>query len=350
MKSVDIKEFLELIQSGLAVFDVRTPAEFADGRLPSAQNLPLFTDEERAVVGTLYKREGRHRAILEGLDFIGPRMREIVETVEGVVGPPEAKVLVHCWRGGMRSASVAWLLELYGFQVITLEGGYKAFRRWVMAELDSPPPLLVLGGYTGSGKTEILESLESLGEPVIDLEGLAGHRGSAFGGVLLPEQPTQQEFENRLALQLARVRSADRPVWIEDESRMIGQRNVPKALYDAKASADVLVVEVPIEDRVQRLTEVYGGAPREVLSEGFDRIRKRLGGERARNGKAAIEEGDLAEAARIALQYYDKAYKYDLSRRAPDKVHPIPAKDEPMEIARELIIASKSLLEEEGVA
>ena len=337
MRRVDIEEFLNLLEGGTRAFDVRTPAEFESGHLLGAENLPLFSNEERVVVGTLYKQQGRHKAILEGLDIIGPKMRELVETVERLAGPPGEEVLVHCWRGGMRSSSVAWLLELYGYQVTTLEGGYKAFRTWVIAELDEPPEVLVVGGPTGSGKTEILWELEKLGESVIDLEGLANHRGSAFGGLLLSEQPTQEHFQNRLAMEINAAKSQKGPVWVEDESRRIGFCHLPNRLRDTMKSALVFWVDVPIEMRVERLVEVYGEASPEGLRDAFERIQKRLGGLRTKQAQRALDSGDLHEAARLALQYYDKAYERGVSRRDPETVRSVSAQGDPASIARRLV-------------
>ncbi len=352
MRRVEIEEFLGLLGEGWPGFDVRTPAEFEKGRIPGVRNLPLFSDEERAVVGTLYKQEGRQEAIKQGLEVVGPKMRGLVEVVEEVAGPPGQEgqeVLVHCWRGGMRSGSVGWLLELYGYEVVSLQGGYKAFRRWVLGQLEDPPPLVVLGGATGVGKTEILEALRELGEPVVDLEGLANHRGSAFGGLLLEEQPSQQHFENLLGMALRETRKAGRPVWVEDESRMIGRRQVPNPVRDAMRAAQVFVVEAPLEERLARLVEVYGEAPQEALVEAFRRIRKSLGGLRTQEAQKAVAAGDLRGAAQLALEYYDKAYAYGTSRRAPETVHPVEGAGPAREMARRLIRLSRELFHEELV-
>lgn len=352
MRRVEIEEFLELVEGGKMGFDVRTPAEFEKGHLPGVKNLPLFTDEERVVVGTLYKQEGRREALLEGLGFVGPRMREMVEAVEGIVGPPEEgkEVLVHCWRGGMRSSSTAWLLELYGYEVVLLEGGYKSFRRYVLEEIDSPPPMRVIGGPTGVGKTEILHELRQMGEPVIDLEGLANHRGSAFGAHLLPAQPAQQHFENLLGMEIRKVRRAGRAVWVEDESRMIGMRHLPKPVMMAIKEGEVFLVEASVEERVERLVEVYGDASREDLRESFERIEKSLGGVRTKEAKEALEKGDLAGAARLALEYYDKAYGKGISRRDPETIHSVDLKGKSAEIARCLVELGRKfdIQEQEG--
>jgi tRNA 2-selenouridine synthase len=195
--------------------------------MPGALNLPLFTDEERKVVGTAYKQQSREVAIKIGLDYFGPKMRKMVEEVESLVwswesgisagfedessksetnGKSENKVkrevFVYCWRGGMRSAGVAWLLDLYGFKVYTLAGGYKAFRNHVLQTFTQSYPFRIIGGYTGSGKTEVLNELENLGQVVIDLEDIACHKGSAFGSYNMPPQPRQEMFENKLGLAL----------------------------------------------------------------------------------------------------------------------------------------------------
>ena len=337
METVPIDEFLVYLEAGRPVFDARTPAEFAKGHLPGARNLALFDDEERAQVGTIYKQQSRRAAILEGLDIVGPKMRRLVEEVESSVGPPPADILVHCWRGGMRSASLAWLLEFYDYQVCTLAGGYKSFRRWVLDQLDRMPPLIVVGGYTGSGKTEILSALAARGEMVIDLEELAGHRGSAFGGLQLPEQPTQQQFENQLATEISWARQSGRPVWIEDESRLIGRRALPKAMIEAKRIAPVLFVEASTEARVERLLGVYGDASADLLRQGFHKIRKRLGGLRTKQAMQAVDDGNLADAAEIALNYYDQAYDYGLSHRRDERIHRLTIDGGPGAIADALI-------------
>ena len=162
------------------VIDVRSPIEFDHGRIPHAINLPLFTDEERRIVGTCYKKSGKRPAIEKGLELIAfPR---ILQEIRNLKLPPS--ITLYCARGGMRSASMAWLLELLGYEVLTIDGGYKSFRKWVHEQFFCSYNLRVLGGETGSGKTKLLQCLESVGEKIIDLEGLAHHRGSVFGGLI----------------------------------------------------------------------------------------------------------------------------------------------------------------------
>jgi tRNA 2-selenouridine synthase len=295
------------------VFDARTPSEFDQGHIPGAINLPLFSDEERAEVGTLYKQQGRREAILHGLDVVGPKMRWLVEEVEKQADPP-GPVLLHCWRGGMRSSSVGWLLETYGFEVTVLEGGYKAYRKHVRETFETElPGLVVLGGLTGCGKTEVLHELRSLGEQIIDLEGMANHRGSSFGGIERNEV-TQQQFDNDFAAVIEEL-DPSQTVWVEDESRMVGRCRVPVAFFEQKKVAPLVCLEMPDEARLERLVEEYGEHPEDELVEAFERIKKRLGGKRFQIALEAIEEGDLRTACHEALRYYDKAYGYGLDER-----------------------------------
>ena len=186
--------------SNYLIIDVRSPDEYAHAHIPNAFSLPLFTNEERAEIGTTYKQQSREAAIKLGLPFFGNKMQNMIEQVEGWAASYEKTngnkptILVHCWRGGMRSAAVSWLLDLYGFKTEQLSGGYKAYRNWVLAQFEKNYSMKVLGGYTGSGKTEILLQLQKSKIPVIDLEGLAHHKGSAFGALGQHEQTSQEQF------------------------------------------------------------------------------------------------------------------------------------------------------------
>src|SRR5690349_3938181 len=244
---LSISEFLKLSQEH-PVIDVRSPGEFRHAHIPGAISLPLFTDEERKVVGTAYKQQSREAAIKIGLDYFGPKMRPMVEEVIAKCGE-KGTLLVHCWRGGMRSGAVAWLLDLYGFKVYSLVGGYKAYRNHVLQVFEEPIPLRILGGYTGTGKTELLQQLEKEGDLVIDLEKLACHMGSAFGSYKMPPQPTQEMFENLLANELEAKKGLlaagkGPAVWVEDESQRIGNLNLPNAFWKTMREAPILFLEV----------------------------------------------------------------------------------------------------------
>jgi tRNA 2-selenouridine synthase len=295
------------------LFDVRSPGEFDHAHIPGAHSLPLFTNDERAVVGTLYKQRSREDAIKSGLDFFGPRMRTMVEQVESIAGKVEPgvspAVLVHCWRGGMRSGAVAWLLNLYGYSVFVLKGGYKSFRNEMIAQFEQPKKLQVIGGYTGSGKTEILQKLARLEEATIDLEGFAHHKGSAFGHLQMATQPSQEAFENQLgwALWWHQYQQKDR-IWVEDESWRIGNLHIPKPFYDQMRMAPCHFIEIPFEERLNHINAHYGQANMSQLIESTLRIQKRLGGLETKTAIQFLVEKNTKEAFRILLQYYDKWY------------------------------------------
>ena len=238
------------MRESIPVIDVRTPAEFEHGHIPGAFNVPLFSNEERVVVGTLYKQVGRDQAILKGLEYVGPKMKSIVTQCREVMNTNE--VIVHCWRGGMRSASVAWLLETTGTKAHTLTHGYKAYRRLAQEFFAKPYQLIVMGGKTGSGKTDILKEIALAGEQVIDLEGIAHHKGSAFGTIGEIPQATNEQFENNLFEALLKL-DEHKSLWIEDESQSIGKNNVPQVLFHNIRNSNIIFIDVPKEIRVNRL-------------------------------------------------------------------------------------------------
>lgn len=318
--AVNIDEFLELARVH-PVLDVRTPAEFETGHIPGAYNIPLFTNEERVTVGTLYKREGKQPAILKGLEFIGPRMKQLIKSATAI--SKEGIFLMHCWRGGMRSGSVAWLLELYGYKVYTLRGGYKWWRKFVFAKFAEERKLVVIGGRTGAGKTEILHALAQKGEQVLDLEYIAAHKGSSFGALGERKPPTQEQFQNELTYSLMKL-DASRTIWVEDESRMVGSKVIPDALWEQMRSSKVFYIDIPFSERAKYLTELYGKFGREELKAAIERIRKRLGGLETQNALTAIDNGELQKACEISLAYYDKAYDHGLSQRDPANIIRMP--------------------------
>ena len=309
---VSISEFISLSAS-LSVFDVRSPGEYHHAHFPKAHHLPLFTDEERKIVGTSYKHQGKQRAIKLGVDFFGSKMKKMIEDVEEIQKSSTSnKMLVHCWRGGMRSAGVAWLLDLYGFEVYLLQGGYKAFRNWVLEQFEKSYSIKVLGGYTGSGKTEILQSLKGGQEKVIDLEGLANHKGSAFGGIGQDPQPSQEMFENKLALQLF---THSNKFWLEDESQRIGRVNIPHSLWKTIRKSPLFFIDIPFEERLKYIENHYGKLDRLKLIEAVVRIEKRLGPLETKTTIQLIQENNIQEAFTILLKYYDKTYSKALYSR-----------------------------------
>lgn len=327
----------EWLARTMPIIDVRSPGEFAHGHIPGAHNHPLFTDAERAIVGTLYKQHGRDAAVLEGLRIVGPKLATIVERARAIA--PEGRIRVHCWRGGERSGSVAWLLDKSGFaEVLTLKGGYKAFRNLVLTSFQEPIDIRVLGGFTGTGKTETLHLLRALGEQVIDLEGLAHHKGSSYGAIGEAPQPTTEHFENLLWSEF-RQRDADRPVWLEDESLMIGRAKIPDALFEQMRGAVLYFAEMPIEERAARLVNDYGKFPKDQLAEATKRIEKRLGPQHCKAALAALDADDLFTVAMITLTYYDKTYLRGASLRDPARVVSLPASANDLRGLAERLIA-----------
>ncbi len=309
--------------------DVRSPSEFSHAHIPGAYPLPLFNDEERKIVGTTYKQKSREHAIKTGLDFF--RMRPMLEEAEKLIvkhslsdGSMNRSVIVHCWRGGMRSGAVAWLLGLYGFKVYVLAGGYKAFRRWVLSQFERNYNFQMLGGYTGSGKTLLLHALINKGHQVVDLENLASHRGSAFGALGQPAQPTQEMFENVVALNLAQFTS-DEPVWVEDESQRIGVLTIPHPLWNTMREKPVHFIDVPFESRLENILHEYGSFENNQIIEAILRIQKRLGPKETKDAIGFLLEGNTREAFSILLSYYDKFYNKALFNRinAQEKINKI---------------------------
>lgn len=308
-------------RTGRVLLDVRTPAEFEQGHIPGAINLPLFSNEERAEVGTLYKQQSQEAAFLRGLDFVGGKMRTFVEKARTFA--PHGRVMTHCWRGGQRSGSMSWLLDLAGLDVMTLNGGYKAYRRHILDTFgDRKLTILILGGHTGSGKTDILQQLRGQGEQIIDLEGIANHKGSAFGALGEAPQPTVEQFENDLFDAFCDI-DPGRRVWLENESRAIGRVYIPQAFWAQMNAAPLVHLEIPLEVRVGRLVADYAGFPREALIDSFERIRKRLGGQHLQAAREALAGDDFESAARIALRYYDKAYGFFVERRQEQTGAPV---------------------------
>jgi tRNA 2-selenouridine synthase len=292
-------------------------------------------------VGTTYKQLGRQAAVQLGLELVGPRLGELGASLSAwsleAGGTP---LRVHCWRGGMRSASVAWLAQTLDLPVALLEGGYKTYRRWVLELLERPWPLRLLGGRTGTGKTDLLLALERRGVAVLDLEGLAHHRGSSFGGLGLPPQPSNEHYENRIAAVLQGLGPAPAEIWVEAESAQVGRCRVPAGIWRQMQSAPLVEIVRPLEERRRQLVAVYGAQDAEALAEATRRIARRLGPQRTAAALAAIAERDWATACRQMLDYYDRCYDHELERHgqqgaAQPSPRPAPAAEAPARRAPE---------------
>ncbi|MEP7251238.1 MAG: tRNA 2-selenouridine(34) synthase MnmH [Ginsengibacter sp.] len=338
IEQIDIEEFLRLSEER-PVLDVRCPAEYLHAHIPGAVSLPLFTDEQRKVIGTAYKQQSRQVAVKIGLGYFSHRMEGMLSDAEEKIkngaekGTEDNRVLVHCWRGGMRSRSVAWLLDLYGYKIYTLKGGYKAFRNWVLDQFEKKYPLKIMGGYTGSGKTRVLQEMKNQGATVIDLERLANHKGSAFGSIGEAPQPGQEMFENLLAIELFRgllksgvltpekTTEIEDEIWLEDESRHIGSVGIPKTLWNNMRESPLYFLEIPFEERLDYIISTYGTFEKNQLINSIVKIQKRLGGLETRNAINYLLDNNVKECFSILLHYYDKLYTTALYKR--ENIHDV---------------------------
>ncbi len=312
MSQKKIEELFLYYQDYLFI-DVRSPSEFKKGHIPGAYNIPLFSDQLRALVGTIYVREGKEKAVHFALDKVAPQFSSFAHEARELHQKFEKTLVVYCARGGMRSSSLVWLFKLFNLPVIQLERGYKAYRNWALSQFCLKRNVVLLSGRTGSGKTEYLYQLKVRGEQMIDLEGLACHKGSVFGGEKCL-QATQQQFENDLAWQWALI-DEEREVWVEDESRKIGAIIIPEAVWSQMKNAASFLLECPFEKRINRILREYGELSSDFLLNALDEIVDHLGSERHEKVKKFILEGELKEASLILLEYYDKKYEHAF----PDK-------------------------------
>ncbi len=315
-KTIDIEHFFKL-RDELPVMDVRSPSEFAKGHIPKAVNIPLFSDEERADVGTRYKQISRESAINKGIEYAAENAIEYISAA-GKLDAGKG-VLVYCWRGGMRSLAICKLLNAAGIDTFRLEGGYKNYKQFIREQFKREITLIILGGMTGSGKTEKLLVLHNMGEQIIDLEGLAHHRGSAFGYFQDKPQPTNEQFENLLYEEWRKL-DFSKPLWLEDESRMVGKVQINDFLFAKMRKSTVLKIIVKQEDRIKRLVKDYTDTDKQILLTAFNNISKRLGGLNYQLAVNALENNDFATAGELALRYYDKAYLHGLSKRNDNKI------------------------------
>lgn len=332
---LSVEDFLEKAQT-LPIIDVRSPGEYNHAHIPGAVSIPLFDNDERAQVGTKYKQAGKDAAVLLGLSLVGPKLADFVRQSKKL-SPQHKEVLVHCWRGGMRSGSFAWLLDTAGLTASTLVGGYKAYRNVVLTAFEEPRNLIILGGKTGSGKTDILKELARQGEQVIDLEKLAHHKGSSYGAIGQLPQPATEQFENSLFGEWHQIDSSRR-IWLEDESRSIGSCFIPMPLWRQIQAAPIAFMDVPKAIRVSRLVDEYAAIDHHLLVEATERIRKRLGGKVTKDALSALADHQYATVADLTLDYYDKAYLHGLSQRDAARVHSMKIQeDNPAQTAQQLI-------------
>lgn len=294
------------------LLDVRSPSEFQAGHVPGAISMPLFTDQERALVGTCYKTAGPASAFDLGLSFVGPRLEQMVRRTRALTDSGPVNIM--CWRGGQRSSSVAWLLRAGGIEATPFAGGYKAFRAAMRSVFERSWTLQLLGGQTGCGKTELLYEIRDQGEQILDLEAAAHHRGSAFGQVNQPPAPTQEHFENRLGWALANL-DPGCPVWVEDESRMLGSCKIPDAFYEQMLEAPLWTITRSRQERIDRLLRIYAPAGLSELGSCTWKLHKKLGRELTHQIIQFIQQGELNLAIAALLPYYDKGYLFCMKKR-----------------------------------
>jgi tRNA 2-selenouridine synthase len=307
--TISLDEFL-VLRKQFPVVDVRSEGEYQDGHIRSAINIPLLNNAERIEVGTDYKLRGQAEAIKTGFRLVGPRLLDIINQAEQA----GRELLVHCWRGGMRSANFSQFAGMAGIKTHTLKGGYKAYRQAALNSFQKPLNLMLLTGCTGSGKSEVLRALKQAGEQVIDLESLASHKGSAFGGLLLPSQPTTEQFQNELFEELLNLDLSKR-IWVEDESIAIGKIFLPPDFWRTMCQSPMVQMDVPKQVRVQRLVNEYGTADREEFLSIMQKITKRLGGQHFNAAREKLLAEDMAGTIEILLTYYDKAYLKSIEKR-----------------------------------
>jgi tRNA 2-selenouridine synthase len=315
-RDLTLDDLFALQEKGPHTFvDVRSPMEFKEATIPGSINIPVFDDQERAEIGTLYKQVGQEVAKERGLEIISKKLPNFIHAFKQIQTP----MTVFCWRGGMRSKTAATVLDLMGIHTNRLSGGIRTFRQWVVHELEKeefPPNFIVLNGFTGTGKTEILKRLADNGYPVIDFEYIAGHRGSIFGQIGL-EPSNQKKFDSLLVQELIRFKN-ESYVFIEGESRRIGKVSLPHFLYDKKETGQQIVIHLPIEERVKVILAEYEPWKNpECFKEAFQLINKRLHTPIAKQIETHLDNGEYELVTELLLEhYYDPRYKHSGNQNA----------------------------------
>jgi len=301
------------------LIDVRSPDEYYKGNLPNSINIPLFDNEERSIIGTIYKKQGREKAVIEGLKFLEKKIDFLLDNlftnieshkiIPGIKNN-ELSIRIYCSRGGMRSQSISWLLEKYKFNPITLKGGYKTYRRWILDSFSKKWNIVIIGGKTGTGKTRLLSLLEKYKYQTIDLEGFACHRGSTFGGLGMKEQPSNEQFENKIAEKLNSFKISNN-IFVEAESANIGKCKIPHEFFNQMKNSRRIEIIRSESNRLDELIDTYSVFKKDELQESVLRIKKRLGPQRTKIALESINKEKWDLVCRSVLDYYDKCYEFE---------------------------------------
>ena len=332
-KKTTLKEFRNL--KGLLI-DLRSPDEYYKGHMPNSINIPLFNNDERAFIGKKYKNAGREKAVFEGLKIVEKKFDQLIGDIvsenKKYINKTKTPLIssqlkFYCARGGMRSISVSWLLEKIGYKSFKLEGGYKSYRNWVLNSFQDDRNITLIGGKTGTGKTKILKNLMSHNYQVIDLEYLANHRGSSFGGLGMTCQPSNEQFENLLAEKLLRF-SKSKTIYLEAESANIGSCRIPNELFKQMKNAKRIEIIQSKKNRISELISTYSVFPDNELKNSVKKISKRLGPQRTKRAIEAIGSKNWEDVCNAVLDYYDKCYDYELANNLNVNIIDIQDKEE----------------------
>ena len=341
-KSNDLKEFRK--NKGLLI-DVRSPEEYYKGHMPNSINIPIFNNEERSVVGKKYKISGREIAVREGFKIIENKIDKLIKkfilikkeflisTIDNYSNDNNIKI--YCARGGMRSQSMLWLLEKFNYPCVTLNGGYKTYRNWVLNSFKDKQKIIVIGGKTGTRKTKILNKLKSLDYQILDFESLANHRGSSFGGLGMKEQPTNEQYENLIAENLHKM-NKDNFIFVEAESPNIGKNRIPNELFKQMNNSKRIEIIRSESIRIKELINTYSKYQKNDLKESVLKISKRLGPQRTKSAIVSIDNEDWENVCKSVLDYYDRCYEHELKDKQDVKILDMKLKTD-TEIINEII-------------
>ncbi|MDC3171179.1 tRNA 2-selenouridine(34) synthase MnmH [Prochlorococcus sp. AH-716-E13] len=302
------------------LIDVRSPSEYYKGHMPNSINIPLFNNEERSTVGTIYKNYGREKAVIQGLEYIAIKIDNILNKIFEAINVyksishnsklDDPTLKIYCARGGMRSESISWLLEKYNHKSVTLNNGYKSYRKWTLDSFNEEWKIIVMGGKTGTGKTKILKLLGQNNYQIIDLEGLACHRGSTFGGLGMKAQPSNEQFENLIAEELKGFNKNNK-IFVEAESANIGKCKIPHEFFNKMKTAERIEIIKSQSNRLEELINTYSIFEEKNLIEAVLRIKRRLGPQRTTIAIESIKNKDWKSVCKSVLEYYDKCYEYE---------------------------------------